>query len=445
MTVAHARALLPVDSVEVRAHDPAGDARALRALGERLCESVPVVALDPPDGLLMDASGCERMYRGVEPIARRVHDAISELGFSVRVALAPSPSAAWGLARFCEDAITIVDEAALCARVGALPVRALRIEDEAVEALHELGFTRLSELMDLSRSSLPARFGDELLLCLDRMRGRAIEPITAMRPEATPACERLFDGPVADLGIVCHVLRELLDELGASLASRELGLTGLEVRIERADLGPARILIPTSRPTRDMKHLWKLLEHRLERLSLGSGVERLRVIARRRARLAHEQASAWRGREGGDIAGLIDTLSARLGPARVRRMGERDTRWPDRRFVSVAAIAGERGATVADAPSAEEEEAPTDRPSLVFACPIACDVVLMAPDGPLMRVRWRGASREVLVCVGPERIEPEWWRDGSSMREYFRVQLAGGTWLWLCREQERWLVRGEWV
>ncbi len=92
---------------------------------------------------------------------------------------------------------------------------------------------------------------------------------------------------------------------------------------------------------------------------------------------------------------------------------------------------------------AQEVEAPTDRPSLVFEHPIACDMMLLAPDGPLMRVRWRRASRAVTACAGPERIEPEWWRDGSAMREYFRVQVEHGIWLRLCRE--RWLVRGEWV
>lgn len=475
MTIAHARALLPADPL-VRAHDPEGDARALRALGQRLCERVPIVALDGPDGLLMDASGCERLFGGHREIAREVRGAIAELGFTVRVALAPSLAGARALARHGGGVLVVVGEGDLEARVRTLPVEALPVEGEAIAALREMGFARVGEVMDLPRSDLPARFGDDLLLGLDRMLGRAIEPISGMRPVEEASAERVFDGPVADLGVVHRVLRGLLEELSSRLRARELGVTGLGVRIARADLPTASLTIPLSGATRDAGHLWRLLEARLEGVSLGSGVEWLRVSAKRTSRLPHEQRRAWeREDRGRDLAGLVDTLCARLGRHRVRRVVERETRWPDRRFTHEALAGearrrpvrsvgrlgdgsgrrepgGERRASERRgigrnerARTDREVGVPTDRPSLVFDRPIACDVVLRAPDGPPLRVRWRGASRGVRACVGPERIAAEWWRDDGGTRDYFRVCLDDGTWLWLCRENDRWLARGEWA
>ena len=55
------------------------------------------------------------------------------------------------------------------------------------------------------------------------------------------------------------------------------------------------------------------------------------------------------------------------------------------------------------------------------------------------------------AAEGPERVEPEWWRDCSDRpaRDYWRVELASGARLWVCRvapaapgEGERWVLHG---
>ena len=57
------------------------------------------------------------------------------------------------------------------------------------------------------------------------------------------------------------------------------------------------------------------------------------------------------------------------------------------------------------------------------------------PDGPPIRFRWRRLTHDVARAEGPERIAPEWWRDGSDepMRDYYRVEDAQGHRFWLYR------------
>ena len=92
------------------------------------------------------------------------------------------------------------------------------------------------------------------------------------------------------------------------------------------------------------------------------------------------------------------------------------------------------------------------RPLTLFDPPQPVAVIAGVPDGPPQRFRWRRKVHEVRLAEGPERIAPEWWRDGSSepMRDYYRVEDSAGRRFWLFRigfhepEQAppRWFLHG---
>ena len=58
------------------------------------------------------------------------------------------------------------------------------------------------------------------------------------------------------------------------------------------------------------------------------------------------------------------------------------------------------------------------------------------PEGPPLHFRWRRALYRVARAEGPERIAPEWWREGADapVRDYFRVEDADGRRYWLYRQ-----------
>ncbi|MFM9994225.1 MAG: ATP-binding protein, partial [Phycisphaerales bacterium] len=83
LTLSHARALLP-GGVHAEPYDAARTGRALRRLAAWATRFTPVVALDEPDGLLLDASGCERLYGGSGAIVERVLARVRGLGLAAR-------------------------------------------------------------------------------------------------------------------------------------------------------------------------------------------------------------------------------------------------------------------------------------------------------------------------------------------------------------------------
>jgi protein ImuB len=75
------------------------------------------------------------------------------------------------------------------------------------------------------------------------------------------------------------------------------------------------------------------------------------------------------------------------------------------------------------------------------------------PEGPPLNFRWRRALYRITRSEGPERIAPEWWRQGeedSSPRDYYRVEDAEGRRYWLYRQglyeaekpSPRWFMHG---
>lgn len=450
MTAAHALALLPAQGVHIAPHDPAGDARALRRLARWAQRWSPVVGVDPPDGLLIDISGCERVFGSEEGHLRLLRSGVGALGLRCKIGVAWTIGAAWALARFGEGPLARAPDGAERAALASLPVRALRLEPQIIEALGEVGIERIASILDLPRSSLPARFGSALLSALDRALGHEWESIVPIADEPPIMAAMDLPGGTTHRESIDAAARTLLGELCASLRARERGASRLSLTATRLGLPPGSIMLALSRPSRSERHLWKLLEPKLDRLHLGFGVERLELVALRSESIPHRQDRLGNGQDDGTnnadraIGELLDTATARIGPDRVLGLELVDTHLPERaaRLVNHADCARVSLRAVGVAPF---------RPSLLLDPPEPTRIVALTPDGPVMRLSWRGESVEALASIGPERIAPEWWRAPGLApgveRDYFRVQDAAGRWLWLYSEGERarWFVHGVWA
>ncbi|USN98794.1 MAG: DNA polymerase Y family protein [Phycisphaeraceae bacterium] len=446
MPAAQARALFVVGAVRIEPYDPETGRRALRRLavwGERFS---PVVALDEPDGLLLDVTGCERVWAGEQRLLHAATRGLAALGFVARASIAPTFAGAWGVARFGPKDTRLIPQGGERDAIAPLPIAALQVDPETVAQLAEIGIERVGDLLALPRSTMPPRFGPDLLLRLDRALGQAIEIIEPVRPTPPPEAQRVFEGPTSRTDAIGLAVRELIDEIAGALAARSCGARRLEVELARSDLEPHRLAITLARPSRDGKHLWALVRPGLERAHLGFGVEGVRVRAPAVGRIRHEQAEcldAYAGPPPAEIerssAELLDTLGNRLGLDRVLHASPRASHLPERAFQMRRA---------SDPRSAHEETVPKDRPTVLFDRPAPIDVLALTPDGPVHRVSWRGETREITACLGPERIAGEWWGPSpGGTREYFAVRTDRGEWLWLARsiESRRWFVHGVWA
>lgn len=448
MTAADARALLPARPAAVV--EPIDDARVGLALKRLACRAVrlaPVVSLDPPDGLLLDLSGCERLYRGLPRLVKLIDASMRRLGLAVRVAAAPTFAAAWALARFGARSPVLAGAEFVDAAVAGLPLAALRLEAGVIEQLATVGVVSLGELRGLPRGSLADRYGPGVVRRLDQLSGFLEEPLTPVRPREPLAAGISLEGPTDRLESVEAMARSLLTQVVGRLADRGAGCRRLDVRLERSDLEPLVLTVRASAPTREAKHLWSMIAPRLAGAQLGFGVTGVRLRARGIARLVHEQASRWTPAAtppaDESLGRLVDTMNARFGPGRVRRLVPVASHRPERSFTTEPVLELTPGADV------EECGAGLDRPSRLLDPPRPVDVMLLLPDGPVAAVRHRGAMRRCLSCLGPERIGPEWWRDGEdqAVRDYFIVQIEGGRRLWIYHDAGRdvWRLHGEWA
>lgn len=468
MTLAHARALLPATGTHVEDHDPRRDHESLVRLAMWAHRFTPVAAVDPPDGLLLDITGCERAFKGEGRLIRRVLEGAEWLGFRGRAAIAPTFGAAWALARYADRRAVIVPGERVRDAIALLPVEGLRVAPEIAEALAELGVETIGQVMGLPRAALPARFGGELLHRLGQALGEVMEVIEPVRPVSMPRAELVYDGPTTRLDAIEMGVRSLLDDLARQLASREAGARVVLVQLDRADLAPLVLTLRLSRPCRDARHLWTLLRPKLERAQLGYGIERVEITAPRTGRLRHRQTERWREEEDGtgvgseaDLASLIDVLTGRLGAERVTRAEICASHIPERTVRYVPALDAPEGCRPHASFRDGGESGPLDhtprldRPTLLLACPEPAEAMAMVPDCPPSRLRWRGREHAIVHGFGPERISPEWWRAqthdrdhaAKSTRDYYRVEDAGGLWLWVYREVEtaRWFVHGLWA
>jgi protein ImuB len=428
--LADAQAIAP--AVRAEAETPAAHAARLDALALWALRFTPLVAPDPPDGLLLDITGCAHLSGGEQALLDRTVGGLAALGHAAQGAVAGTPEAAAALAR--ADVGRSIPPGGEAAALAPLSPALLRLPDAVVSALSRVGLRSIGDVLDQPRGPLARRFGAGLTARLDAATGRSPTPIRPIRPPPDLSAGRDLAEPILTREAIDALVALLLPELCTALDRAGRGLRRLTLRAHRVDGTVQEIAIGAGTATRDARHLGRLLQQRLERLEPGFGFDRIALLAERTEPLAAGQRAIGAASE--DLAPLLDRLSQRVALWRAR---PRPGHWPERAVERVPpqqAVAAPPGWTA------------RPRPVRLLRRPDPVEAMALLPDAPPRRILWRGAWRMVDAAEGPERIEPEWWRDtpGRPARDYYRIACAGGLRLWLCAvghgAARRWFVHG---
>ncbi|HTQ81936.1 MAG TPA: DNA polymerase Y family protein [Pseudolabrys sp.] len=433
LALAQARAMHP--GLEAVAEDAGADSALLETIAEWCLRYTPLVALDPPDGLLLDIGGCAHLYGGEHALIADLAARLDRAGFAYRLAIAGSIGAAWAAAHYGEPASHANGEERTL--LSPLPLAALRLEPGTVAGLARVGLKRIGDILDLPRAPLAARFGTELLRQLDRALGREHEPLNPRLPVAPYVAEQRFAEPIAREEDVLGTVERLAGRLKFALERRGDGARRIELTLFRTDGALRRIAAGCSRPLRDAGDIRALFVERLAALAdefdpgFGFDMARLSVLVAEPS--PPEQIGIGGSEDAAEVDRLVDRLSARLGAARVRRLIAQDRHIPEIAAVSLPAqMRGADGWEDFRRFRAEVELAP--RPLRLLPQPEPIEAVAEVPDGPPLRFRWRRALHEVIAAEGPERIEGAWWSEhGGPARDYFRVEDRAGLRFWLFR------------
>jgi protein ImuB len=426
MAATHARAL--VSDLDFRPADPDSDARLLDRLALLAVRRwSPIAAATPSDGLWLDLTGCDHLHGGEKRFCERLLAFCRRAGFTARVAIADTPGAAHGLARFASSDLTIVAPGDVVRAISSLPIAALRLENSALAAARKFGFETIADLLPVARGPLARRLGLAAIKRLDQAIGSVAEPITPREDLKIPAVERRLLEPIGTAEAIAQVMADLLGDMAKVLQARGLGVRSLRLSALRIDGGEEVVAVGTSRPTRDAAHLLRLLKLKIERIDPGMGLEQFRLTAPHTEPLdAVDLGKILAGDvQVRDPARLVDVVAGRVGQDAVYRMAPVASHVPER--------AAERVSPIAVPASWPKWQ----RPVRLFARPEPLwGVMALLPDQPPRRFEWRGQAYKVVAGDGPERIHGEWWRRDKevwAVRDYFRIEDEQGGRFWVFR------------
>ena len=179
MALADARAMYP--AIAVADADPEADRHLLEAIADWCDRYTPLVGLDPPDGLMLDITGCAHLFGGEAALGGDIVRRLAAQGFQARVAVADTVGCAWAVARYASNRNCKLSRRTQ-PRTLPLPLAALRIAPDIVAALAQVGLKRIADVIDRPRAPLAARFGVDFVRRLDQALGREDEPITPRLP-----------------------------------------------------------------------------------------------------------------------------------------------------------------------------------------------------------------------------------------------------------------------
>ena len=208
---------------------PADDIEALGRLALWALRYAPIVAADPPDGLVIDTTGAAHLHGGEDAMVKAMVERLGASGIAARAAIADSWGAAYGFARCAARPVCVVPPAESAKAILDLPIAVLRLPKDMIDALRVLGFESIGELASKPRAPLTHRFGPELGRRLDQALGRLSEPIVPVRPADLLEVRRGFAEPIGAAETIARYSAKLVTQLCEALEAKGLGARRLDL------------------------------------------------------------------------------------------------------------------------------------------------------------------------------------------------------------------------
>ncbi|MGN6177546.1 MAG: Y-family DNA polymerase [Mucilaginibacter sp.] len=419
---------------------PGQATKLLYLLGLACIRYTPIVSIDPPDGLMLDISGCAHLWGDERGYYKEVIFKLRKNGFDARAAIADTPGVAWAVARFGEK-YPIIETGKQALAIADLPPTALRLDAEIVDRLQRLGFRRIAPLLELPAQMLRRRFGKELLLRIDQTLGRIEEHRETLTPPV-PYVERLpcMEPIRTALGIEIAIER-LLSAICLRLQAENRGIRKAFLKCHRIDGRKVQVSISTSKGSYSVSHLMRLFKLQVGKIEPALGIELFVLEASIVEEMDIVQEQLWaeaKGLADTALAELLDRVAGKVGANNICRFLPVEHHWPER-SVKVA--------------SSLTEKPETDwqvqlRPIRTLSVPEPIEVMALIPDHPPKVFTYKNKRHVIKKADGPERIGREWWRDSGEHRDYYALEDSEGQRYWVFRSghydgnDARWYLHG---
>ena len=398
------------------------------------------------EAVVMELAASMRLFGGEAALHARVTEEALLLG-AQSIAWAPTSLAAMAFAR---SGVTDGFEGPLHKLLDRLPLESVTAVAAHHPVLARLGCRTLGDVRRLPRGGMSRRFDAHILMALDQTYGlRPDAHDWVMLPESFAAKLEL-PGRVDTAPAWMVGAHRLLLQLCGWLAARNAGTNAFVMRwfhdsMRSRSVGEGgELTVRTAEPSRDIKHLGRMLSEHLAKVELLAPVGDIEIAALEVRSLVDDSRSLIPDtiRSGEELGLVLERLAARLGPERVMRPCMKE----DHRLEWMQTWQPAEGRAKVR-PSKLPRMVDIPQPSWVLPQPMRLAV---ASDRPL----YQGPLH---LVVGPHRVEGGWWHrtdsdDGKQaiqnvQRDYWVAlsQHAGILWIFqerLAHDHIHWYLHG---
>jgi protein ImuB len=425
MLLADARAL--VADLQTIPDKPALLDQVLTQLAIWCIRFSPFVALDLPDGIWIDASGCAHLWGGESAYLNEIQTRMAALGYQTRITMADTLGAAWAQSRYGGETQTIIPPNQHAAYLAGLPPAALRLDESVVDKLNRLGLFQIRDLLNMPMASLRRRLGEASIVCLQQALGyrhRMVQPIQlpVEWTERLPCLD-----PVTHATGIEYAIDALLKRITKRLAAVEKGIRQVQVQAYRVDGKIETMMVQVLEATNETDYIRKLFQLKIPNCSPGPGIETFVLDVLSIGDITTAQSSIWNGEQRDHqkvMHRLMDRLSNKIGVDRVFHFQPKPIHWPEHSMHQV------HGALPIDTECWPQQ---MTRPAILLNPPQPIQVAAPIPDYPPLLFRYEGVVHTIRKADGPERIEQPWWIQDGQHRDYFYVEDEDGSRYWLFR------------
>ncbi len=418
------------ESVASFERDTARELSALSQLAGWAYQFTPNVSTSPPHSLLLDVSGCLKLFGGLGNLTRKMLDGLSSMKYSVVFGAANTPMAALLLAK---SGLAPKD-------FLKAPVAQLEVDPRVVDSLAQLGMRNLGDVLKLPGGGLSRRFGVYFSDYLARLTGARPDTRKYVNPEPRFFSELVFQSDVTNVGSVVFPMRRLLGELTEYMHGRQLSTRHLTWTLDHRSHPAKSLNVFTASPENDAQLFFSLTQLQLDKITDVRELDSVSLKVTEFESLVTStgdlfEGTRFRGPDGKvSQAGahrqeehLLNLLRARLGPRTCFGLSEANDHRPEKAWKTVRP-------DIKDYWEPEEPHALL-RPSMLLAEPQMLDIRNGLPwhRGPLEIVR------------GPERIDFGWWDAGLDRdlhRDYYIARKENGARLWIYQTNSEWYLHG---
>ncbi len=431
------------DEVICFERDEAKEFAALSQLAQWTYQYTPSVAIRAPDSLLLEISGCLRLFKGLTNLKDAVQAGLVQLGHHPLIGVNRTPlsalfSARSGLADNTANVTTSIE---------TMPVTWLEVDTRITGALTQMGIRDISSLLALPGDGISRRFGVYFSDYMARLVGSRPDPQKFISPAPHFHSEVTFLRDVENTNALLFPIKRLLGELCLFLEARQLATTHLAWRLAHRAHKPVTFSIHLANPEKDANILLPLTQLKLDQLEGVREVDSIALtVSQFSAADSHAgdlfQGTRFQQKDGRmDTTGaaakanqLLNMLNARLGDDICFGLSLANDHRPEKAWKRVSF-----GQARDRLPDCVARNNP--RPVFLLATPKPLHVINGAPC--------LGGRLELLK--GPERIDFGWWDrptvNQPAGRDYYVARQKGGSLFWIFEypagmAETRWFLHG---